>query len=80
MYEPKWPFLLMYGSHDVRHTGVLQVDRLSTDPWDLGRHSVVAACLGSICHLCHYPAMPCRDTISMLKPKLSCDREYQVAT
>ena len=21
MYEPMWPFLLMYGSHDGRHTG-----------------------------------------------------------
>ena len=31
MYGPKWPFLLMYGSHDMRHTGFLQVDGLSTD-------------------------------------------------
>ena len=21
MYEPMWPFLLMYGSHDMRHIG-----------------------------------------------------------
>ena len=26
MYGPKWPFLLMYGSHDMRHTGITQVD------------------------------------------------------
>ena len=30
VYGPKWPFLLMYGSHDVRHTGILRVDELST--------------------------------------------------
>ena len=23
---PTWPFLLMYGSHDMRHTGFPQVD------------------------------------------------------
>ena len=32
MYGPKWPFLLMYGSHDMRHTGFSQVDGLSTGP------------------------------------------------
>ena len=37
MYGPKWPFLLMYGSHDMRHR-FSQVDRLSTDPRDLGHH------------------------------------------
>ena len=41
MYRPKWPFLLMYGSHDMRHTGILRVDGLSTDPQDLGRHSFI---------------------------------------
>ena len=39
MYGPKWPFLLMYGSHDMRHTGFPQVDRLSTDSRDLGRQN-----------------------------------------
>ena len=29
MYEPKWPFLLMYESHDMRHTGFPRVDGLS---------------------------------------------------
>ena len=29
MYRPKWPFLLMYGSHDIRHTGFPRVDGLS---------------------------------------------------
>ena len=38
MYGPKWPFLLMYGSHNMRHTGCPRVDGLSTDPRDLGRH------------------------------------------
>ena len=26
MYGPKWSFLLMYGSHDMRHIGFPQVD------------------------------------------------------
>ena len=39
MYEPKWPFLLMYGCHDMRHTGFTRVDGLSTDPRDLRRHT-----------------------------------------
>ena len=39
MYGPKWPFLLMYGSHDMRHTGFPRVDGLSTDPRNLGRHN-----------------------------------------
>ena len=30
MYGPKWPFLLMYGSHDMRHTGIPRVDGLLT--------------------------------------------------
>ena len=41
MYGPKWPFLLMYGSHDMRHTSFPRVDGLSTDPWDLGRHILI---------------------------------------
>ena len=40
MYGPKWLFLLMYGSHNIRHTGFSRVDGLSTDPRDLGRHRV----------------------------------------
>ena len=40
MYGPKWSFLLMYGSHDMRHTGFPQVDGLSTDPRDLGHHTL----------------------------------------
>ena len=32
MYEPKWPFLLMYGSHNMRHTSFPWVDGLSTAP------------------------------------------------
>ena len=38
MYGPKWSFLLMYGSHDMRYTGFPQVNGLSTDPRDLERH------------------------------------------
>ena len=40
MYGPKWSFLLMYGSHDMRHTGFLLVDGLSTDLQDLGCHII----------------------------------------
>ena len=39
MYGPKCSFLLMYGSHDMRHIGFPLVDGLSTDSRDLGRHS-----------------------------------------
>ena len=38
MYGPKWPFLLMYGSHDMRQKGFPWVDELSTNPLVLGRH------------------------------------------
>ena len=44
MYEPKWLFLLMYRSHIMRHTGFSRVDGLSTDPWDLGRHTLQLTC------------------------------------
>ena len=39
---PTWPFLLMYGSHDMRHTGFPQVDGGQRDPRDLRRHSLVS--------------------------------------
>ena len=42
MYVPKWPFLLMYEYHDMRHTGFPRVDGLLTDPLDLGRHSLIS--------------------------------------
>ena len=35
-----WPFLLMYGSHDMRHTGFPQVDGGQWDPREMGRHTV----------------------------------------
>ena len=38
MYGPKCLFLLMYESHDMRHTVFPRVDGLLTDPQDLGRH------------------------------------------
>ena len=34
------PFLLMYGSHDMRHTGFPQVDGGQWDPREMGRHTV----------------------------------------
>ena len=42
MYGPQWPFLFMYGSHNMRHIGFPRVDGLSTHPRDLGRHRLVS--------------------------------------
>ena len=42
MYGPKWPFLLMYESHDMRHTGFPWVDRLSTDSGFGASHQTLA--------------------------------------
>ena len=57
MYGPKWPFLLMYGSHDMRHTGIQPVDGLSTDLREMGRRInnftkefIVWTTLRFICH------------------------------
>ena len=58
MYEPKWPFLLIYGSHDMRQV-FLQVDELSTGPPGFGasqshhglhkpRHFYVLSLLGTM--------------------------------
>ena len=38
MCRPMWPFLLMYGSHDMRHTGFPQADGGQRDPREMGRH------------------------------------------
>ena len=39
MYNgPYWVILLMYGTHDMRHTGFPQVDGGQRDPRKLGRH------------------------------------------
>ena len=32
MYEPMWPFLLMYGSHDMRHTGFRKLTVVNGPP------------------------------------------------
>ena len=42
MYGLKWPFLLMYGSHDMRHIGIPRVDGLSTDPREMRHLSLVS--------------------------------------
>ena len=36
---PKWPFLLMYGSHEMRHTGFRELKGCQRDPRDSGRHT-----------------------------------------
>ena len=38
MCRPMWPFLLIYGSHDIRHTSFPQVDGGQRDPREMGRH------------------------------------------
>ena len=38
MYEPKWSFLLRYGSRNTRRIDFPWVDGLSTDTSSLGRH------------------------------------------
>ena len=38
MCRPMWAFLLTYGSHDMRHTGFLQVDGGQRDTREMGRH------------------------------------------
>ena len=35
-----WSFLLMYGSHDMRHTDFTQVDGGQRDPRESGRHKI----------------------------------------
>ena len=37
---PHWVILLMYESHDMRHTGFPQVDGDQRDPRKLGRHKI----------------------------------------
>ena len=32
MYRPMWPFLLMYGSHDLRHTGFRRLTVVNGTP------------------------------------------------
>ena len=36
--RPMWPFLLMYGSHDMRHTSFSQFDGGQRDPREMERH------------------------------------------
>ena len=38
MYGADVSILLMYGSHDMRHTGFPQVDGDQRDPREMGRH------------------------------------------
>ena len=42
MYGPKQPFLLMYVSRDTRRIDFPQVEGLSTEPREMGRHSLVS--------------------------------------
>ena len=38
--RPMWSFLLMYGSHEMRHTGFPQVDGGQRDPRESRRHTI----------------------------------------
>ena len=42
MYGPKWPFLLMYGSHTMRQTSFPRVDGAQRDTPEMGCHSLVS--------------------------------------
>ena len=46
--SPMWPFLLMYGSHDMRHTGFPQVDGGQRDPREMGCHKYCMKTVHSI--------------------------------
>ena len=37
---PTWPFLLMYGSHDLRLTGFRRLTVVNGTPWEMGRHTI----------------------------------------
>ena len=50
MCRPMCPFLLTYGSHDMRHTGFPQVDDGQRDPRDLGRHNSTHSEVEVKCH------------------------------
>ena len=41
----KWPFLLMYGSHDMRHTGFRGLTSCQRDPRDSGHHIFNMCCM-----------------------------------
>ena len=43
MYGPTWPFLLTYGSHDMRHTGFC---RLTVVNGTLGKWGVTSGVIG----------------------------------
>ena len=37
---PTWPFLLMYGSHNMRHIGFCRLTVVNETPQDLGHHTL----------------------------------------
>ena len=45
--RPMLPFLLMHGSHDIRHTGFPQVDGSQQDPREMGHH-ITKSCIPNI--------------------------------
>ena len=38
MYGPYWVIVIMYGSHDMRHTGFRKLTVVNETPRDLGLH------------------------------------------
>ena len=56
MYGPTWPFLLTYGSHDMRHTGFCRLTVVNETPRDRGiTHTLMCvACfvLNMLCDMC----------------------------
>ena len=47
MYGPTWPFLFMYGSHDMRHTGFRRLTVVNGTP---GGASHKCSCSGKHIH------------------------------
>ena len=41
MYKPKWPFLLTYGSHDMRLTGFCRLTVVNGTPGKWGVTSII---------------------------------------
>ena len=67
MYGPMWPFLITYGSHDVRITVFPQVDGGQRDPRVLGRHRSLFASV-KVCF-----------ASANLRPLLACDSSFASA-
>ena len=65
MCGPMWPFLLMYGSHDMRHTGFSRVDGGQRDP---GFWSVTHPLIQKASHILQ--AIDCNSALAYVNPRV----------